>query len=120
MASESHLQRPSEYKFVYSCGKRLDRYLITVFVVPNRLNGHRLGITVSRKVSRKAVNRNRAKRLLREAYRLSSNDLNMLCNKYDWVLNAKREVLTVTMVDVLNEFREIVTCVSIDERVEHE
>jgi RNase P protein component len=37
----------------------------------------------------KAVQRNRAKRLLRESFRLSDASLNRLSRSYDWVLNAK-------------------------------
>lgn len=85
------------------------------FVHPNGLAHHRLGITASRKALGDAVHRNRAKRLLREAFRLSSNPLGSLSVKYDWVLNAKRGLLDVKVARPLEEFQKIVSRVASDE-----
>jgi ribonuclease P protein component len=62
------------------------------------------------------VERNRAKRLLREAFRLSGAELDGLALKYDWVLNARRAILTVKMAAPLEEFQRIIARASNDER----
>lgn len=42
----------------------------TIYQLPNEVGVHRLGLAVSRKVSKSAVRRNRIKRQVRESFRL--------------------------------------------------
>lgn len=118
MPRGSKLKKPSEFRVVYESGRRYDGLLMTAFVLPNVCDRHRLGITASRKVSGSAVRRNRAKRLLRESFRLSAATLQELQKPRDWVLNAKRPLLEVKLAATLDDFQKIIARVTRDEQEE--
>lgn len=99
--------RAGDFRRVYSGGKRFSGRLMTVFALQNGLEHHRFGITASRKAVGNAVERNRAKRLLRETFRLSSTALDALQAKYDWVLNARSALLEVKLQSSLEDFQAI-------------
>jgi ribonuclease P protein component len=101
-----------EFRKVYRNGQRYDRPSMTAFVLRNNCSEHRLGITASRKAIGNAVQRNRAKRVLRETFRLSDPSLSRLTGKYDWVLNAKRQLLSSKTGSAQIEFEEILKSVA--------
>jgi ribonuclease P protein component len=111
----TNLRGSNDFQRVYKTGKRYEGHLLTVFVLPNSLPQHRLGITASRKALGKAVDRNRAKRLLREAFRLTRPHLDRLTRKYDWVLNARRSLLSLEGRRPSDEFEKMIAKVASDE-----
>lgn len=116
MPKDARLRKSAEYRTVYGEGKRFEGRLVTVFVLPTGLAQHRLGITASRKMSRLAVKRNRAKRLLREAFRLTNRELDGLRNRYDWVFNARRSIIEVKAEAVIVDLRRIISQVERSEQ----
>ena len=103
-----YLRDSKEFQRVYRNGIRYDGVFITVFVVENDGLDHRLGVTASKKALGKAVQRNRAKRLLRETFRLNEALLSKLAKNYDWVLNAKAAVLRRKVDAPLDELKGII------------
>jgi ribonuclease P protein component len=104
----NYLRDSREFQHVYRNGKRYDGVFITVFVVENDALNHRLGVTASKKALGKAVQRNRAKRLLRETFRSNEPSLRTLTKNYDWVLNAKPAVLSEKMNAPRHELEGII------------
>ena len=117
MPKDARLRKSAEFRLVYNEGKRFEGRLVTVFVLSTGLTQHRLGITASRKMSRLAVKRNRAKRLLREAFRLTGGELGSLKKRYDWVFNARRSLLEVKAEAVIADLKRIITQVERSEQV---
>ncbi len=112
---KAKLRRSGDFKKVYQEGKRYQSSLITAFVLVNDQANHRLGVTVSRKISATAVGRNRAKRLLRETFRLKRGSFGSLKKNYDWVLNGRQALLSVKISEPLEEFGKIIKRVAADE-----
>ena len=108
LPKEARLAKRAEFLRVYEQGFRIEGRFMTVFLLPNDRGLQRVGITATKKaIGSKAHDRNRAKRLLRETFRLSKAELDAVSTNYDWVLNARRSILRVKVDKPLAEFREI-------------
>ena len=107
LPKEARLLKRADFLRVYEHGKRFEGRFMTVFILPASVDRHRVGITATKKGIGKAHDRNRAKRLLRETFRLSRAELDAIEAKYDWVLNARRSILSVKLEKPLAEFKAI-------------
>lgn len=65
------LKKSGDFKLIYQKGHSLTNRELVLYWLSREDESQKFGISVSRKVERKANRRNRLKRLLREAYRLN-------------------------------------------------
>jgi len=72
------LRSGHELREISRTGRRIRDSLFSVHTRANNLGHPRLGLTVSRRVSAKAVIRNRIKRCIRESFRRTQSTLNGL------------------------------------------
>ena len=108
LPKEDRLLKRADFLRVYEQGVRFQGRFMTVFIMPASRENHRVGVTATKKAIGNAVMRNRAKRLLRESFRLSRTELDAITTKFDWVLNARRSLLHVRLEMPLAEFQRIV------------
>lgn len=86
------LTTPIEFKAVFSANVRFSQKGLTILAGINEKKHPRLGIAVPRKQIRRAVDRNRLKRQIREVFRTSQHDI----KKRDYVVLIKAEIKKLT------------------------
>ena len=93
------------FRRLYKTGKSVVTPLFVLYVRKNKQACNRLGITTSKTVG-KAVQRNRCRRVLREAYRLLEPDMNL---GFDLILVARTRTGTVSMNAVKDMMKSALT-----------
>lgn len=101
MNSNETLKLNKDFKRLYYRGKCVCAHCIVVYAQKNKSGRNRLGLTCGKSVG-KAVQRNRAKRLMRESYRQLGNDLK---TGYDIVIVARTRISGKKCRDVLKDVR---------------
>ena len=91
-ARHQRLLKPAEFKHVFAQPVRLSNNNMTILARENKLNHARLGLAISKKQLRRAVDRNRVKRLVRESFRQRQEML----PGYDCVVMVRNSVSTLS------------------------
>lgn len=99
--ASARLKRRADYQKVYKHGVRVIGRHVVLFFLQSPGRGGRFGVTATRKIGG-AVVRNRAKRRLRELYRLRRRDgAGLAC---DIVANARRSSATAPWAELEKDF----------------
>lgn len=109
MAGNAHfpkcakLLKPADFKQVFNAANRMSDRHLTVFYNANDLNQPRLGLAISKKVSKLAVDRNRIKRLARETFRLKRQQLQFA----DFVVLARPSAVNIENKVLIASFNKL-------------
>src|SRR5215831_7759711 len=93
------IRRRAEFQEVYDRGTKTHGRYCTVFILAKPDGGGRLGIAATRKLGG-AVERNRAKRLIREVFRR-----NKIARGFDVVVIPKRDLLDADLTVLEADYR---------------
>lgn len=100
---KSHtLKQNKEFRRLYYRGKTDAASCLVTYIMKNRLDETRIGITCGKKVGN-AVKRNRARRVIRAAFNHCEDRLN---GSYDIVFVARTRTAEVKMQQVLRQMDE--------------
>lgn len=94
------LTKNTEFKRVYGRGRSAVRSCLVVYALPRKSGGVRLGLTAGKKVGC-APQRNRARRRLKELFRLN---IESISPKYDIVIVARARAVRAQSSVLKSEF----------------
>ena len=99
----ARLRRRSEFLEVQRLGRSVSTRVLVLLAHPNTHGHRRLGVTVSKRVSKRAVDRNLIKRRFREAFRRERASLPPAC---DIVLIARASALGASYAEIVAAMKE--------------
>ena len=98
---DERIRRRPDFQLVYEKGLRLNGRFSTIFVLPNQRKQGRLGIAATKKLGG-SVQRNRAKRLIREVFRH-----NKIAPGFDVVVIPRRGLLETSLSTLEADYRAL-------------
>ena len=105
LPKEYRLKRKKDFEGVFKKGKSRTGDFLILRVVKNNLKVSRIGVVVSRKVSKKAVLRNKTKRKLREAARA---DIKKMKPGYDLIFFTKKGIEKKSFSEIKKEVEKLI------------
>ncbi len=103
LRKKERLKKVKDFKRVFDHGKSLGGSTVAFYFCSNNLGFPRAGFIASKKVSKRAVDRNRAKRLMREVFRLNKHKL----KPFDIIFIARKGILGKKYSDVERDFLKL-------------
>ncbi|RDY25583.1 ribonuclease P protein component [Romboutsia weinsteinii] len=91
------LKKDSDFRKVYKHGKSIANRYLVMYILKNKSDSSRVGISISKKVG-KAITRNRIRRLIKEVYRLDIDS--KVKSGYDIVFIARMPSKDATFKDI--------------------
>lgn len=95
------LKKKKDFDHVFSEKKSFGNRHFTLLYCKNDLEWNRVGIIISKKISKKAVVRNKLRRQIRELYRIKQDDI---LAGYDFIFIPKLSCIESGFSDLLRSF----------------
>ena len=99
MVKKEIISKNRDFRRVYTKGKYFSSPVLITYIIKNRLNSTRVGITASKKTGN-AVKRNRSRRIIREAFRILKSKVK---SGFDIIFVARAKTNEVKTGDVLKD-----------------
>jgi len=102
LKKENRLKKKKDFDSVYKKGKTIAGKLIFLKILKNNLDINRFGFVVSKKISKKAVIRNKTKRKLREIIKKE-----IIKKGFNIIINTNPEILNKDYNEIRLEIRNL-------------
>ena len=102
---EYRLRKSTEFRRIFSRGRRAATRFFVIYSMPNRLTLSRVGIQVNAKIG-SAVRRNYIKRMVRETFRKMKNEFRQ---PVDLIFIAEKQILDLKCSEFEQEFRKVLS-----------
>jgi len=102
-----------DFQRVFEAGRSIAGKTMVIWAAPGTSDSSRMGVVASKRTFRRAVDRNRAKRLIREAFR---HERHLLGVTGDLVIVARRRILEAGAVQAQAEFVKLVKALGMTDR----
>ncbi|MCK5475746.1 MAG: ribonuclease P protein component [Candidatus Pacebacteria bacterium] len=104
LKKELRIRKQKDFENIYSKGVYCSEGFLAVKFIGNKELFSRFGFIVSKKISKKAVERNRIKRILRESIRLSKSQIK---KGYDIILITRNGIESRTYREISNTVEKL-------------
>ncbi|OMH40553.1 ribonuclease P protein component [Desulfurobacterium indicum] len=103
LSKEDRIKKSRDFKYVFESGKSLGGVTLALYFILRNSGQPRAGFIASKRFSKRAVDRNRAKRLMKEVFRLNKHKL----YPCDIVFIAKKGMKNASYSDVEKDFLKL-------------
>jgi len=100
---KNRLKKKLDFEDVFQKGRSVQGNFLFIKYIKSELDMPRFGFVVSTKVAKKAVERNKIRRILSEAVRGTADSL----GSYDIVVFAAKKIISVPKEEIVRDFLEV-------------
>lgn len=105
LEKQAKMIKTDEFSSVFNFRKRISAQYLAIYYQPNKQQRARLGLVVSKKTAKLAVNRNYMRRVLREFFRVQQHEI---CH-VDLIIRVQKKFGKVDFFQIKQELNSLIT-----------